>query len=503
MYTPETLSGFWGLNLRAAPGTVAPNEALDLQNVEFTDLGAVKSRDGYANFTASALTSRAESLALHPRASGSHLLAGCGTRLEAIDASGGVVASLTGLTTGTWDFARFGTPNSEISYAGQGNQTLRSWNGTAWATVANTPQAGALAVFPASNRLVAARFNTTTGGPTGGAGTSSPSHIYFSDAGDATTWDVDNFDQLTPGDGEKIQAVIAWREFLFAFKETKFFVYHGEDQSATGTPIFRNTPIDTGVGTTNPKSVVAHETGVYFLDKRGLYRTTGGEPEYLSSAVEPIFFGDTSGFWNGSQRVMSNVGESLAIWQDKVYVSYNTNAANRMLVYHIKGGWWSFYTIEAADMLSTDLFSSEFPVLLFSSALTADRNIYSHPRDLLIGTQPIVSTDNGTAITSRWRGGFDDFGTPDVKTIRETKVLGSGSPSLATSSDFLLATGTADAVDLVSITHDLETRLVRRSHRARAFSVSLSGTNPWAVQALTRHVRDLRVPSVPAGSVIP
>jgi hypothetical protein len=511
-YTPIPTNGFGaGLNLRDKVDAVSEEECIDALNVEFSERGSVSQRAGYEAFTDSALTNAVGSLHAHYRAAGTpQLLAGCGTRLEAIPSDGSAPTSLTGLTTGTWDFARFGTPNSEISYAGQGETTLRSWNGTAWATVSNTPKAGALAVFPASNRLVAARFNTTDGGPTGAASTSSPSHIYFSNALDATTWDADDFDQLTPGDGEKIQAVISWREFTFAFKETKFFVYHGEDQAADGTPIFRNTPIDTGVGLASPRAVCADERGVYFLDRKGVYRTTGGEPELLSDIIDPIFRGGTSDFYLGGELSQANITNcAMTAHDNRIYLSFGTGSTNnRTLVYDTERGWWSLYDIAATALISYKLESS--PELFFGYA-TGSNDVGRH--------NSTETNDDGVAITSRWRSGWFDFDIPEVKKIRESKVWGTGKVFLGVSRDFLQGTGTLSALDFADTSTDiwggttwgggewatpagLISRLRRKGPSGGVFSTYFTNDildQSWSVHRLDHHLREKRIPSVKSG----
>ncbi|HEU5115574.1 MAG TPA: hypothetical protein VFT74_02755, partial [Isosphaeraceae bacterium] len=221
-----------GLNLVAKPDAVDPAECIDAMDVNFTDQGAIQQRDGYTHLTA-ALTNRVESLEPFYTSTGTRqLLAGCGTRLEAIETGGGVKASATALTEGPWDFCRFGSPNEEVAFAGNGKDTLRKWTGTEWKAPTATvngeaakamPKAKFLCVQSPDNRLVAAGYGTTTGGPN--AATSSPSTVYFSEKGNPEAWKTagtaenpNNSVQLTPGDGEAITGAISWRESVYVFK---------------------------------------------------------------------------------------------------------------------------------------------------------------------------------------------------------------------------------------------------------------------------------------------
>lgn len=508
-YVPYSFAGFGaGLNLRDKADAVSEQEAIDALNVELSERGAVSQRAGYVAFTNS-LTNDVGSLHPHYRAGATpHLLAGAGTRLEAIDSTGTVVASQSALTDGTWDFARFGTPNAEVSYAGQGNDLLQSWNGTAWASVASTPRAGALAVSATTNRLVAARFNTTNGGPDGSAGSSSPSHIYFSDLGDAESWGVDNFLQLTPGDGEQIQAVIAWREFVFAFKETKFFVFYGESEDA-GIPVFDYTPIDTGVGLASPRAVAADERGVYFLDRKGVYVTRGGEPELLSDIIDPIFRGGSSDFYLGGELEQTQIENcAMATHDNRIYLGYTQSGSSvndRTLVYDTERNWWSLYDFPTLCLTSFEL--SGTPELFFG----ADTGNLIHRHN------PAQTNDDGTAITSRWRSGWHDFGDPTVKTSREQKVWGAnGTVAVSIATDFDTGTGPTEVLDFADPSVDtwngttwnggewgvpsgLTPKLRRTSARGTTFSVLFENStlnNTYSIHRFDHALREARIPSV-------
>ena len=235
-----------GLNLRDKSDVVENNEAIDLLNVTFTERGAIKQRDGYVDLTGSDLTNRVDSLGTFATTSGTrHIIAGCGTRLEAINTSGSVVASKTGLAGGPYTFARFAAPTTELTYAGNGTDTIQKWDGSNWtsgaatATVNGTaaqamPKAASICITSNTNRLVATGYGTgTTSGPAGT--TSNPSRVHFSNIGAPETWETDgnsgrgaNYVDLTPGDGEQIMAAVTWRDLVFVFKESKFFVFYGE-----------------------------------------------------------------------------------------------------------------------------------------------------------------------------------------------------------------------------------------------------------------------------------
>lgn len=509
MYVPQVFNDFGtGLNLRSKADAVGPGEAIDALNVVFTDRGAVQQRDGYTQLTSSELTNRPESLeAYYTTAGTKQLLAGCGTRLEGLSSAGAVVASATGKTSGgIFDFCRFGTPNSEVAYAGNGLDILSKWNGSAWSTIANSPKGGALCVTPTSNRMVATRFLTTTGGPA--AGTSSPSHVYFSAAGDPETWGASDYVQLTPGDGEQILAAVAWREYVIVFKETKFFVFTAESTSATGAAIFNYRIVDTGVGLCSSRGVAVSENGVYFVSRDGVYVTTGAEPEKLSDPIDPIFIGDAEDYFTGGDLDHSMASSmAMGTWRDQLYLAYSQNGSynDRVLVYDTQDGWWSLWSLPANSFAT---FRSGSQADLVFGYSTGTKDVGQHNAS--------QTNDDGSAITSYWRGGFQDLGIPENKTVRQQKVWGSGIVSCAVSADYLTGTGASVVLDFsddsvstwggttwgggtwaapaaLNIAHR------RIALRGTVFSIYLANSTldqSWSVHRLEHHIRGVRQPTV-------
>lgn len=507
-----------GLNLAAKPDAIDPAECIDAMDVLFSDRGAITQRPGYAKLTEAKLTNRVASLEGYYTSAGTkQLLAGCGTRLEGISTAGKVVDSETGLTDAVWDFARFGKPNGEVAYAGNGTDTLRKWEGKEWTAPKATvdgeaekamPKAGSLCVWPAGgNRLIATRFSTTTGGPNGA--TSSPDHVYFSDAGDPETWHTkepeENQVQLFPGNGEAIQAAVFWRELVFVFKETSFFVFYGVSTTSEGAPEFNFRPVEAGVGLASPRAVCVAPDGVYFMSRDGVYRTTGQEPELVSSLIEPIWSGDASVFYTGGVLLHSAITNcAMTHFQGRVYLSYTTASANnRTLVYDPQLRWWSLTSIAASCLTS---FRPSYAEELVFGYASGDNHIGRHSSS--------YTNDDGAAIESYWRSGWFDLGNPDVKTIRSSKFWGTGKVRCGLGYDFRQDNGTQDLLDFSDPTatvwesekwesstwaepRGLLAAHKRRSTRGTVFSLYLSNTvkdQEWSLHRADHHLRSVAKP---------
>lgn len=521
-YTSYAFQGFGkGLNLLDKPDAVDPAECIDAMNVVFNDRGAIENRNGYGKLTGSALTNRVDSLEAFYQSTGTkQILAGCGTRLEAIGTSGSVVASATGLTEGPYDFARFGSPNEEVAFAGNGKDTLRKWTGTEWKTPTATvngeatkamPKARFLCVQSPDNRLVAAGYGTTSGGPS--AATSSPSTVYFSEDGKPEEWMTagtaehpNNSVQLTPGDGESITGALAWKEFVFVFKETKFFVFTGNSTDSEGNPIFNYRTVDTGVGCASPRTICADKSGVYFMSRLGVYRTSGQLPELISRQIEPIWKGDPSPFYTGGVIAQSAItGCSAAMHEEQLYLSFPTESANsRTLIYDTRAEWWTLTNLPCSAMISFRVGNQA--ELVFG---------YASGTNNLGQVGPSFTNDAGSAIEERWRSGWFDLENPDVKTLVRTKVWGNGKVNIALGYDFREELGHLDLMSLESVGGTewntsawgggmwAEPRSLVQKERVRAvrgttFSVSLENmtlNQNWSVHRMDHMLRETRKPA--------
>lgn len=417
-----------GLNLRDQPDVVNPAQAIDLLDVTFTERGAVRQRDGWSAFTSAAGTNRYDSLVSFAKTDGTRqVVAGAGNRLEGLSASGSVIASVA-TSASPHSFTRFGGPSVEAVYAANGTDQIRQWNGSAWSTPAwagTSPTGRFVAVTQGDNRLVNARRSGTTAGD-------NPSTVRFSDPSTPTTFGANNWVDLTPGDGEPIMGMVAWREYLFVFKQTKFFVF-GQTTDASGTPEFNYRPVDTGVGLCSSRALCATPFGVFFLTQRGVYVTDGGEPRLVSELLDPFWLGSASDFYRSNLFNHSELSLPVMTWhRQQVYLAVPTGASgtnDRLLVFDPRYEWWSMWSLPCSGLVSFP--ADGRPELLFS--LAAGSN--------LIGRHSQAYTsDNGTAIAARWRSGWLDLDDPAVKSLREAKVWGKGSLWARFSKDYETST---------------------------------------------------------------
>lgn len=546
-----------GLNLRDKADAVSEKEAIDLLNVNFTERGAVRQRDGFGDLSGD-LTNRVDSMTQHYTTAGlRQLVLGAGTRLDVIDHSGAVVGSQAGLTRGPWTFAQFGDPTRELVFCANGIDPLARWDGTAFAlgtATANVngaagaamPKAGAICVTAAqsgttsgsnaSNRLVATAYGTqTTAGP--GGAQSTPSRVHFSNAGQPEIWETDgtvprgrNFVDLTPGDGEYIIAAVTWRELVFIFKQTKFFVLWGEGVGTDSNPTFQVRQVVNNIGLAAPQAVAVGRDGVYFMNRRGVYRTSGGDPVLLSDVITPMWTQDPEVYFQSAPINLAQLDLTRMLWHmERLYISVPTGTAtvnDRVLVFDTQRQFWTLYDLPAAALASFR--SGDVPAVHFA---------YAAPLPQRVGRSVLAQThDRNQVIVSRWRSGWGDYGNSQVKTIRETKLWGKGNVMVGFSTDYHVGqkaeldanfgiTGTgwtyadltarggtyaelagdfptyADLASNEPLTAAADDAMVRYATRGVLFSTQFSNSPnapTWTVHRVAKHMREVREPSMAA-----
>lgn len=475
----STVGDFAGIDLVSTPDSSA---CIDQLNVDLDIRGAVRTRDGYDNFTSSELTNQPDGMIAYEKLDGTRqLIVGNGTRLDVLNTSGTSVANQTGLTQGPWSFTRFGTPSARYVFAGNGYDSIYYWDGSTWTSATLSGSHHYLAVTPQSNRLMHAcdEDGTLEG--------DNPSSVRFTDPGDIVDASGDQLIDLDPGDGERIAGMVAWRDYVFVFKQSKFYVYYGESVDGTGGAVFNFRKVATGVGCVAGGAVAAARDGVYFLDRTGVYRTTGGSPQLVSRNLDPLFTGAAHSFYQGDEVSQTSIsGSAMGFFNERIYLSVPTGASttnNMTFVYDPRYDYWLVWNLGAAAFTSFRI--GDTPELMIA------RPTGSNYIDRF---GPSFTTDDGTAIVSRHRSGLYDLGTPGLeKRILRTRLWGSGTPTWKTSRNWdslsngqSVTLGTSPAVD-----HAVVPSLTKRGH---LLSHEISATSgQWIVHGLTHEVDGPRV----------
>lgn len=411
-------------------------------------------------------------------------------RLDAINSDGTVAATVATAADQQASYANVGSPSASATYIGVGSgSTIRKFVApTTFSTPAGMPKARFVALQSPDNRLVAANINAI---PTGAGSTASTSLVHFSDAGAPETWSANNFVYVSPGDGEDIQGICAWRELVIVWKSTKFFVFFGNATDGSGNPIFQYRSI-TGIGAAlaSPLGVAPSPNGVYFIDRRGIYLTTGQTPTRISNHVDPLFIGGASSFYRGgiiNPTVLSQC--SLCWFSGRLYMGFPSGSAttnDKTLVLNPENGDWMLWDMPMGAICSV---GSQPANLVFTySQSTFDLGQYA---------QNAYSTDAGAAINWRYRSGFYTAGNAPSQetTIRETVADGVGSPTLSVSRDFGAVPsvgGGAQAVVAMGTAPATKEGRHRNAQRGRRFSYQFEGATAARIDSLTHQIRDAR-----------
>jgi len=196
---------------------------------------------------------------------------------------------------------------------------------------------------------------------------------------------------------------------------------------------------------------------------------------------------------------------------------------DRMLVYDTEHKWWTVYDIAASALAG------------FRRADQAELHHGYASGPQRVGHRSFGSvTDRGQPITSRWRSGWSDYASSQVKTIRETRAWGRGAVRASFSADYQLnergsvpmpftvlgdewtyakltaADGTyaqlgatytsyANLTGNVPAVPQIGDWLARYAIRGVVFSTEFAN-DPllpyWSVHRVARHMREIREPSI-------
>lgn len=479
-----TFERFGGLNLVSDPQEAGAEQALSCLNVALDRNGRLRSRDGYDVLYAST----GAVSALHPVSTDVVLAAFGASNVRAVDLGSGTSLANVALTSSVSSFASAGTAGGVYFTDGTSTQ-IRRYQAGAFSSPAGLAsyEGNFLAVQPLEDRLVIADANNTD-------------RLWFSDPSTPETItytagppETGNFVDLTPGDGEAITGMAVYGTELFVFKQTKFFVFYGNSTDSTGGSVFNYRMIDTGIGcdalVLPSKTTAVHATGVYFIAADGVYRTTGGPPVKVSSAIDPVFKGmnlpvpvpftavasDSIGTWY-----------HLAVARDELFASgaRADGSGPLQFVLDLRSGTWTVYDWPATSVLDGSLLadSTNFRGSLVLGFLAGS----------IAKSSKAFTDDEGVAISWHHQSGYYDLGSQNSKRTRQTVLWGSGSPTVSVFTDHVNTDANAAAVTLGAAPVIVRGRH-RKAYRGVLFSHKLSGSSAATVHRIGHTVADERV----------
>lgn len=405
---PVTFRSFsGGLNTQDSVYEIAPNEARDALNVVASPKGAIRKRNGCAQFNVTALTVPMHSL--FAMRNPDCLLAAGGTSWYRIDPTGAVTTYAAGLVTANqrWEWAQGTAVGGQGPVYGlNGVDAPRWFSGSATGAWTGVP---ATAKFPVwlNNRMWVAVG----------------SRLQWSDVLNPTVWPAANYVDLDADDGELLTGIGTVGPYLLAFKRNKAWVIYDLDAGD-------NRRLAAGVGCVAHRSIVESPAGTFFLSgDQGVMRTDGSSVVRASDKITMSLARVAAG---------SLAFAAGAFFDNRYYLAASEQGAGNDVVYDLdvqQGGWWR-HSNRAEDFAVLPI--GGVPALLAAPS-GANRVEWAY--------KPGEALDAGATFAAFWRGPFHAFDAPYLrKRLREMHFDGFGQVDVSLSRDFLPAEGLVRSV---------------------------------------------------------
>jgi hypothetical protein len=495
-YREVTVNGFGGLNVVSDPQELGWSGATDLLNVDLSQPGRVRTRDGYAVFSTSATTGAIKYLIpLIINGGASRFAALQLADLQVVNFATGVVSDGTGgLGIGTtatnitrpalWSFDALGPTVVWASDLGTSGLNLRRGDTDgAVAVMLGKPQYVATVPYSAAGglapRLAQAGYYAAADAPGGAHG--SLSTIFFSDAGVATTYPSTNWLQLDFGDGQSFAGLVPFDGSLYLFKNSTAFVFYGESLQSDGTPIFQYRrvnlpdPIPQMTSPTAWQPTAAGPDGVYYAGTRGLWRINGSRVSRVPTPIDSILSGTAD-----STLAVGTVGSVRLDWAGPfLFINYTLGSGSqRVLVWDTTTNTWLLHSY-AVTLTTNPIYAPTFGSSLFFAA--SDKRVYK--------STAATTDDNGTTISWRYQSGYTAPADGQRLKLRGSSVWGysTNAPTLQILTEGGRTNDVADTGSTVTLGTSPTVAEGKRRHSARGvlFAHKLSGTGPATITRLT------------------
>jgi hypothetical protein len=235
-------------------------------------------------------------------------------------------------------------------------------------------------------------------------------HLYWCILGEPDHWSsVNNFEVCSTSEELMNGGYYGGQAFVFS-RERMYWIYPNLSGDGTVTV----TPSGCSKGLFSRWGLTVANQGIFFVNRDGIWRTTGGNPDLVSGNLGDeddggIFSGTTvNGYapidWGADGDIQ------LEVWGTELWFQYrDTGGTTQHLVFDLQGNRWKHYSwgVEPGTMFVDKLTSSDGDRMILGSRAGGDA--YAHD-----GT-----SDNGAAIVASGRTGALDGGRG-----REDKLFG-------------------------------------------------------------------------------
>jgi hypothetical protein len=516
-YQAVAIENFGGLDLRSDPQDGNPVHAINMNDVELDRVGRARMRAGTSKLTSVSGSQWDGLLTFRQAAAGavSHVITvNVNTgQLSAFNSfTGAAITTFTptgpSLPSTLFGGAMIGVPTAaQVMYlTTDGADFLTKYDGTTFTNTAIGGGAHHVAVQYPDNRLVLANSGLTT----------TNSRVVFSAANNPESFDLANdYIDLMPGDGEQIVGMANYRNDLFVFKQSAFWRFFGNSTDSVGGTVFNNQMTRHNLNTPGRyqgRVVASGEEGVYFLGADGVYLTTGGNPQKISEALDPIFSLSGTPEYFTSFTASSSATPEIYYAGGRLYLNWwlpipGSNGTGQLFVYDPETRVWTYNRMwnlrgtEIRGMSSVVRTNTLKDTPYFMATTGSGGTVRS-----VIGYQDstsIFDVDHAVSVNLQpvYRTNFLDLGEPaSMKRAREWMLEGSltsGTISAAVNNQL-----TAASLDTAVTTAPYgtwstptwpdvaigETR-VRKAVRGQNFSIQITGSNAgWALNRIVAHV---------------
>jgi hypothetical protein len=341
------LSGFdGGLNTDADEFQLEQNESPDCLNVDFGLRGAVSKRKGYERYDDTVSPDMWRGLYRWNQRGGDDLL----VAVDNDSAAWGDAATLTIQALG-WD-APVDKADWAIGFAAYENKLyISSLNGNTWefdgstfTELTDTDLDGTSPTFPQAAHLETNYERVWAANVTANA-VRYASRIWYSNIGDALTWDALDWIDVDPDDGDEISAMKVFGGNLMIWKTRAVYTLSGTDENT-----FTLFPLDRDIGTNAPRTVQSQGDRLIFFDPlTGVWQFDGAGFDKLDDKIN-LFLLD------GINYAFSH-RSSAFIWQGKYYLSIPWGLdewPSRTFVLDLRNGAWTQYNYGMAAWINRD-----------------------------------------------------------------------------------------------------------------------------------------------------